>query len=242
MRVAYDGANYAGWQWQKNDISVQQKIEEAIKRLNGNFVRLHGCSRTDSGVHAVDMVAHADFENLKIPPRQFPLAVNSVLPEDIRIQSAEWAHPGFHARFSATGKEYRYFIWNAPAANPLLRTRAWHIPRALDILKMREAAKSLIGKHDFRSFANMHNYEIADTVRTVQAIQIRRAGPSLVIQIRGDGFLYKMCRTIVGTLVDIGVSKYPVTFTRDALQLENREEAGQCAPAHGLVLWKVFYD
>lgn len=239
--IAYDGAAYAGWQWQKNALSAQERLEQAIERLTGHFVRLHGSSRTDSGVHALGMVAHGDFVDLKIPIHRMALALNALLPEDLRVQSATEVPPSFHARFHALGKEYRYIVWNARANNPLLRGLAWHVPGLLDIDPIRRAAPRFVGTKDFRSFANVHSYAIEDTVRTVTDVRVRRAGPQITFVIRGEGFLYRMCRTIVGTLIDVGLGKFSAEDIDTMLAKENRSEAGQCAPAHGLTLWQVFY-
>ena len=239
--VAYDGGAYAGWQWQKNALSAQERLEQAIEKLTGSFVRLHGSSRTDSGVHALGMVAHGDFVDLKVPIERLALALNSLLPDDLRVQSAAPVPSYFHARFQALGKEYRYVVWNARAHNPLLRGLAWHVPGQLNLDAIRTAAPTFVGTKDFRSFANMHSYEIEDTVRTVTEVLARRAGPQLTFVIRGEGFLYRMCRTIVGTLIDVGLGKYSPVDIESMLSKERRSEAGQCAPAHGLTLWKVFY-
>ena len=243
LTIAYDGTNYAGWQVQKTGTGVQQKIEEAMTRLFPSVKRICGSSRTDTGVHALGMVADVEIPRLelKIPLRKVPLALNAFLPEDIRVLSARPVPLRFHSRFQATGKQYRYFIWNHPAMNPLLRNRAWHVPRQLDLTVMRSAGRTLLGKHDFRSFAATHTYTIEDTVRTLIRCDLRRNGPLLTFIIEGDGFLYKMCRGIVGTLVQLGQNKFSEADLRKMLAARDRRVAGMTAPAHGLVLWKVFY-
>jgi tRNA pseudouridine38-40 synthase len=176
-----------------------------------------------------------------MPLRKVPLAFNSYLPEDIRVVSAQRVPAGFHSRFDARGKQYRYFVWNHPAMNPLLRHQAWHVPVPLDPRAMQAAAKHLVGKHDFRSFAATHSYEVEDTVRTVTRCDLRRSGALLTFVIEGDGFLYKMCRGMVGTLVQLGRGKFGVEHLRAMLAAKDRRAAGMTAPAHGLVLWKVYY-
>jgi tRNA pseudouridine38-40 synthase len=169
------------------------------------------------------------------------LAINAHLPEEIRIINAKAARPDFHARFNASGKQYRYFIWNHPAHNPLTRHLAWHVPRELDVASMRKAARLLIGKHDFAAFAANRGYEVESTVRTLKRCDVMRSGPKMTVVIEAEGFLYKMCRGIVGTLVQIGLGKYQPQDIRTILLSQDRRAAGMSAPAHGLVLWRVFY-
>ena len=241
--VAYDGSNYAGWQWQKVGVSVQEKIEDVLKRFFPGTSRLHGSSRTDAGVHALGMVAHFEIpaEQFKMPVAKLALALNAFLPPDIRILTARKCRPDFHARFDATGKQYRYLIWNHPAMNPLLRTQAWHVPQELNWPAMRSAAALLIGRHDFKTFAATRNYEMESTVRTLSRCDLQRRGPLLTFIIEGDGFLYKMCRGIVGTLVQLGRGRFDEAALRQMMAARDRQAGGMTAPAHGLVLSKVYY-
>jgi len=242
--IAYDGTHYEGWQVQKTGLGVQQKVEEALARLFPGLNRVHSSSRTDTGVHALGMVAHVEIPKakFKMPVAKLALAINAHLPEDIRVMSASRCASGFHARFDATGKQYRYFVWNHRAMNPLLRTRAWHVPPPLDLPAMRKAAPLFLGRHDFKSFAANRNYEMESTVRTLARCDIKNKGPLITFLIEGDGFLYKMCRGIVGTLVQTGQGKIGVEDIRHILKQRDRRTAGMTAPAHGLVLWKVFYE
>jgi tRNA pseudouridine38-40 synthase len=189
------------------------------------------------------MVAHFEIPSaeFKMPVAKLALAINAWLPEDIRVTSATRASKDFHARFNASGKQYRYFVLNHTAMNPLLRHQAWHVTRKLDLKAMRAAAKLFIGKHDFQSFAATRNYEMKSTVRTLTRCDLKRNGPQLTFIIEGDGFLYKMCRGIVGTIVQIGLGKFPASEIKAMLAKRDRRGAGMTAPAHGLVLWKVFY-
>ena len=243
LTIAYDGANYAGWQVQKTGLGVQQKMEEALGKLFPSIRRIHSSSRTDTGVHALGMIAHVEIprHEFKIPPPKLALAINAFLPDDIRVLAARRCAKDFHARFDATGKQYRYFLWNHPAMNPLLRHQAWHVPQPLDVAAMRSAAKTFLGKHDFKSFAATRNYEMESTVRTLRRCDIKRSGPLLTFIIEGDGFLYKMCRGIVGTLAQLGRGKFTKSDLKNMLDARDRRAAGMTAPAHGLVLWKVFY-
>jgi tRNA pseudouridine38-40 synthase len=189
------------------------------------------------------MVAHfeAPPAECKMSARKLALALNAWLPEDIRVVAAARARQAFHARFDAAGKQYRYSVWNHAAMNPLIRHTAWHVPRPLDFRAMRAAAPHFVGKHDFQSFAANPGYAKASTVRTLTRCELQRRGPLLTFIIEGDGFLYKMCRGIVGTLVQVGLGKFPAEEVRRMLEKRDRRVAGMSAPAHGLVLWKVFY-
>jgi tRNA pseudouridine38-40 synthase len=241
--LAYDGTAYAGWQFQKTGTGVQEKVEQALGRLLGVSPRLHSSSRTDAGVHALAMVAHVDVpaRRVPLPARKLALALNAHLPADIRVVSAVRTAPDFHARFWAQGKEYRYCVWNHRFMNPLLRHQAWHVPAPLDLQAMRDAAAELLGRHDFRSFAANRSYRAEQTVRELTQCSVRRQGSLLTFRLRADGFLYKMCRGIVGTLVQVGQGKINQAGLRAILDCCDRRAAGMTAPAHGLVLWKVFY-
>lgn len=241
--IAYDGSAYAGWQVQKIGTGVQEKVEAALAKLFPSRPRLLSASRTDTGVHALGLVAHFEVPRaeLKWPLRKLVLALNAHLPVDIRVFEVRRAPGDFHARFDATGKQYRYFVWNHPAMNPLLRAQAWHVPRKLDLAAMRQAARLLCGRHDFRAFSANPGYARASTVRTLRRCEVHRRGPLFTFVIEGDGFLYKMCRGIVGTLVQVGLGKFAPAAMCALLAKRDRTQAGMSAPPHGLVLWKVFY-
>lgn len=243
LTIAYDGGHYSGWQTQKTGVGVQQVIEDALAKIFPEAPKLRSSSRTDTGVHALGMVADVDLPERPpaTAPRKLALALNAYLPPDIRIMSAARARANFDARFHAKGKQYRYFIWNAPAMNPLQRRTAWHVARPLDLPAMRSAAALFLGKHDFKSLAATRGYEMKSTVRTLTRCDVRRRGPAITVVIEGDGFLYKMCRGIVGTLAQIGLGKMPPGDVRSILAAQDRRAAGMTAPAHGLTLWKVFY-
>ena len=243
LTIAYDGTAYEGWQAQKIGTGVQQKVEKALAKLFPSAPRLHSSSRTDTGVHALGMAAHIEVPaaEFKMPARKLALAINAWLPEDVRVLSATRAPKGFHARFDAGGKQYRYFVWNHPAMNPLIRRTAWHVPRPLDLKAMWTAAKLFVGRHDFQSFAANPGYKKESTIRQLTRCDVKKSGTLLMFTIEGDGFLYKMCRGIVGTIVQVGLGKFPPSEIRRMLAKKDRRVAGMTAPAHGLVLWKVFY-
>jgi tRNA pseudouridine38-40 synthase len=243
LTVAFDGTQYAGWQRQASGVAVQAVLEAALARLFPSAPRVHGSSRTDSGVHALGLVAHFDVPAAehRMTPAKLLLAINAHLPEDVRVWQVRRARPTFHARFDATGKQYRYFVWNAAALNPLRRQQAWHVPRALELDAMRRAARRFVGTHDFRAFTANRGVPLADAVRTLTRCEVRRSGPLLTCIIEGTGFLYKMCRAIVGTLVQVGLGRLEEEDVRRILDSRDRRTAGMTAPAHGLALWKVSY-
>jgi tRNA pseudouridine38-40 synthase len=243
LTIAYDGTQYKGWQVQKIGTGVQEKVEAALAKLFPSRPRVHSSSRTDTGVHALGMVAHFEIprRECRLTPRKLALALNAWLPADVRVLAATRAPKAFHARFDAAGKQYRYFVWNHPAMNPLIRHTAWHVPRRLDLGAMRSAAVWLVGKHDFQSFTANPGYAKESTVRTLTRCDLTRRGRVLTFHLEGDGFLYKMCRGIVGTLVQVGLGKFPADQVARMLEKKDRRVAGMTAPAHGLVLWKVSY-
>lgn len=244
LTIAFDGAAYEGWQWQRSGTGVQQVIEDALaKIIPGGRYRLQGSSRTDAGVHALGLVAHVDLPlHKRLTPRKLRVALNAYLPEDIRILGSAKAPSDFHARFHATAKQYRYLVWNHSAMNPLLRGRAWHVPVKLDYPAIKRAARLFVGKHDFRSLAANRGVILEDAVRTLTRCQVTRSGSQLTFVIEGDGFLYKMCRGIVGTLVQVGKGRFGESDIRKIWAAQSRAAAGMTAPAEGLVLWKVIYS
>jgi tRNA pseudouridine38-40 synthase len=243
LTLAYDGTAYEGWQVQKIGTGVQQRIEEALAKLFPSRPQVQSSSRTDTGVHALGMVAHfeAPRTEWQASTRKLALALNAWLPADIRVLSAAAAGEQFHARFDATGKQYRYYVWNHAAMNPLLRHTAWHVPRPLDPGAIRRAARLFVGRHDFQSFAANPGYTKESTMRTLTRCDLKKSGHLLTFIIEGDGFLYKMCRGIIGTLVQVGLGKFPPEQIQPMLAKRDRRATGMTAPAHGLVLWKVFY-
>ena len=243
LTIAYHGARYKGWQVQKSGITVQQKVEEALKRFFPSADRVHSSSRTDTGVHARGMVAHVEVQKdeFRIGELKLRLALNAFLPDDVSVTEVKRVPGNFHARFDAAGKQYRYMIWNHPALNPLQREVSWHVPRELDFLRMQEGAKFFIGNHDFRAFAVKREYEMRSTIRVVSNCKLYKKDSMLTCLIEGEGFLYKMCRGIVGTLVEVGLGKLKPVDIRNILKSCDRSQAGMTAPAHGLILWKVMY-
>ncbi len=244
LTVAYDGTRYRGWQTQRNSATIQQHIQESLQKLFPSVRRIHGSSRTDTGVHALGMAAHVEIPEaeFRMTVRKAPLALNRFLPEDIRIVDARKVSRKFHAQFDCQRKQYRYQIWNHRAANPLLRFTAWHVPQKLNLEKMQKAAQQMVGRHDFRSLAARRPGEPEDTVRQLFRCNVRASGPLITIVMEGDGFLYKMCRAIVGTLRQVGSGKTNPEDIPKILNQKTRRDAGMTAPAHGLTLFRVFYS
>ena len=242
LTLAYDGTRFVGWQRQAQGLSIQGLVEEALARLEGAPVTVHGAGRTDAGVHALGQVASAEIKAAHAV-EVIVRALNANLPPEIRVTCVEEAAPGFHARFSARAKTYRYVIRNAAILSPFERAYAWHIPDALDRDAMQEAAAALVGTHDFSAFRSAGS-EVTSTTRTMtRAGFARQDDPGLLtFEITGDGFLRHMVRAIVGTLVETGRGQRPASSMSVLLAGRGRTEAGATAPPHGLFLVRVDYD
>lgn len=239
LTVEYDGTGYAGWQRQKNGLSVQEMLERAFLKASGETVSITGSGRTDAGVHALAQVAHLD-TGCTIPPDKISFAMNMHLPPDIRVQHSEEAAAEFHARFSAKGKTYRYTICNSIHALAILRHTATHVRGSLDIAAMQEAASFIVGTHDFASFCASGS-EVKGTVRTIYSVDITQNPPLIHIDICGSGFLYHMVRIIAGTLIETGLGKRQPESMAQIVAACDRSKAGVTASAKGLLLVAVHY-
>ena len=239
MILEYDGTNYAGWQRQENALAVQQAVEEAWARLTGERLVMTGSSRTDSGVHALGQNIHFDTAS-RIPAEKIAFALNTVLPEDIRVRASMQVDEGFHARFGATGKVYCYRFYNARHDCAIGRLTSAHVPLPLDTVRMQREADALVGRHDFAAFAAAGSI-VRDTVRTVYRVKVVRAGEWVTIYVHGDGFLYNMVRILTGTLLEVGTGKREEGAIARALESRSRLDLGMTAPAKGLTLMEVFY-
>lgn len=251
LTLAYDGAAFAGSQIQPGMRTVQGVVESALATLDGRAVRAVFAGRTDTGVHALGQVAHADVRRER-PMERWRRGLNGVLPPDVRVTNVEQVPDRFHARYDATGREYRYTIWNGEVQPPLLRGTSWHRRSPLDVGAMGEAARALIGEHDFAAFAGagagLPGGE-RPTVRTMRAASWAAAqraeamaGVALEFTIEGSGFLPHMVRNVVGSLVMIGAGGAPMEWMATLLRGRDRRLAAPTAPAHGLTLWRVRYD
>lgn len=240
--VSYDGTHFKGYQVQPGQRTVQTEIESVLARMHkqDELIPIVASGRTDSGVHAKGQVIHFDTP-LAIPMERWPFALNSLLPDDIRVLKAEEVDESFHARFGVASKEYRYRVSMETHQNVFTRQYACHYPYPLDVDKMREAAGHLIGTHDFTSFCAA-NTEVQDKVREIYTLEWKNVSDGLEMRVRGNGFLYNMVRIIAGTLLEIGSGKFHPEEIKAMLAARNREAAGKTAPSHGLYLWEVFYD
>jgi len=237
--VAYDGTNFQGFQYQPDQRTVQGVMEELLSELFQERVRIIGAGRTDAGVHALGQVVnfHA---RCPIPKERLVVAMNSILPPDIRVQSATFVHPRFHARFDAKSRVYRYTIHERRVENPLTSRYAWHVPHRLDVERMQEAAQYLVGVHDFRTFCKGAK-EVENTVREVKEIRCTRRGNFVTVTIEASSFLRQMVRIIVASLVEVGRGAKPPEWVREILEARERRVAPEAAPPQGLCLLKVKY-
>ena len=239
LTVEYDGTAYCGWQRQINGPSVQAVLEDALTALTHAPVSVTGSSRTDAGVHALALCAHFDSAT-RIPPEKLAFALNTMLPPDVRIRESSLAPEGFHARYAACGKVYRYAFDNARHAHAVGRQYAAHVPVPMDAMVMDAAAQALCGTHDFAAFAASGSVA-KSTVRTIYRAQVRREGDRVTLTVLGDGFLYNMVRIIAGTLMEIGTGKREPGAIARAIATGDRLALGQTAPAQGLTLCAVLY-
>ena len=243
--VEYDGSNYSGWQVQnrrnkKDKKTIQQCLEKALGQILQEKVKLIGSGRTDAGVHAQGQVANCKTKS-KLSCGNIQLALNSLLADDIRIKQVREVPLDFHARFSAQSKLYRYSIVNGSFVSPFLRDYAYLVKYPLDVQKMRRAAKYLLGKHDFRSFQAKDKIQ-RHSLRKVLRLVIRKHKNLICLDIEADGFLYRMARNIVGTLIEVGRGRLRPEGLQRIIKAKNREYAGPCAPAKGLCLMAVRYS
>ena len=239
LTISYDGTAYHGWQVQPNGITVQKTVQNALERLLGERPALTGCSRTDAGVHAREFCCHLDCDE-KFPESAFLRGLNGLLPSDISVKAAREVPPDFHARYSARGKTYAYYILNSQVSDPFLSRYTWRIERSLNLERINAFCKEIIGMHDFYAFSSSGR-TVEDTVRTVSECNAVRQGDRVILKITADGFLYNMVRIIVGTAVEVSDGKIEPSFTKEIFTLKNRVLAGQTAPPQGLFLEKVLY-
>lgn len=237
--LEYDGTPYAGWQVQENADTVQGRVEGALRKVLREEIRVQGAGRTDAGVHARGQVAHFETRN-SLPPENIRDGSNTHLPPGISIIEVSEAPPDFHARYSAVAKVYRYLIFRRTVRSPFWLNRAYHFTSPLDLDGMKEAAAYLRGKHDFTAFAAAGS-SVKNTVRELSRLEIVPEGELLVFEFQADGFLYRMARNIVGTLLKVGTGKIEPEKAKELLRSRDRTLAGPTAPAGGLYLMEVFY-
>ncbi len=240
LLIEYDGAPFVGWQRQNNGPSVQQALEEAAERLCGQPVRLHAAGRTDSGVHALGMVAHADIPK-RLPDGKMADALNAHLrPAPIAVLAAEETDGDFHARFSCVERRYLYRILTRRAGPALERDRVWWQPRPLDAEAMHAVAQILVGHHDFTSF-RAAECQADSPVRTLDALAVARVDQEIHVTARARSFLHHQVRNMVGSLALVGLGKWRAADMRAALDARDRAAAGPTAPAGGLYFLAARY-
>lgn len=251
--LAYDGAEFAGWQRQAGQRTVQAELEAVLSAIEHAPVHVAGAGRTDAGVHAAAQVASVRL-TAAIAPERLVRACNATLPADVRVLAAEETFDRFHARIHARGKTYRYYVWHAPVGDPALRRVAWHVPQRLSVAAMQEAAALFVGEHDFAAFQGQGS-QVRSTIRRVWTAAIDpnavlpgwcagadERGRLLCLELSGSGFLRHMVRAMAGTLVQVGRGRFTVADVDRALAGRRRAAAGPTAPAHGLHLWRVHYS
>ena len=241
IKVAYDGTNYSGWQVQPHHRTVQGELERLLAEMTASrHIRVESSGRTDAGVHARAQVAHFDLPKT-VDPKYFMRGLNAQLDRDIRVMSFKQVAPDFHARFSAVGKEYRYFIYNGLLVPPEKRLYRLQEGRRLDVDRMRQAAALLTGEHDFAPFSANPKRELNGTVRTIHSFHVRRHGADITLEVQGNGFLYKMVRSLAGFLIEVGMGRREPEFVHDIFAHGKRTAVVPTAQPQGLFLWKVFY-
>jgi tRNA pseudouridine38-40 synthase len=250
LTIAYDGRPWQGWQSQVGGTAVQDQVEAALKDLAGHRVVVHGSGRTDAGVHARAQVAHIEPpESMRLPMDSWVRALNVRLPCSIRIVKCEEAPEDFHARFNATGKVYEYRIARTDVLSPFEAGRAWHLYGSLDMEALRAGAEALRGTHNFaRLSANrgdMSDEERRENAegltRTISRLEVHEDGDVLRLEFEGDGFLYKMVRLMVGSLIHVARGKETLDWLRGLVENPAGPKSSHCAPADGLYLVRVLY-
>ncbi len=242
LAVAYDGTDFCGWQRQAGRRTVQESLESALERMHGHPVPVVGAGRTDSGVHAAGQVAHFVTDIARIPADRFEPALNRLMPRDVRVVSASEAHPDFHARFDARLRRYKYYLRCGRAQLPHQDRYAWRLFRRPDLARLNRMAACLRGEIDCEAFAAAKDPSL-NRRRYLHHAAFYPEGDALVFDIAANAFLWRMVRSIVGTLVELEAAGAPESAMRDILESRDRGRAGATAPARGLFLWDVqYYD
>ena len=243
--IEYDGSQYAGWQVQDDQRTIQGMLVEAIRKTTGSEVNLIGAGRTDAGVHALGQVANFRIDH-RLEPERYRDALNYYLPEDIRVKSSEEVSADFHARFSATWRRYRYLV--SAERTAIFRRQRWYHPWALDDSRLREAAEAVIGEHDFTPFCVVASRKEDNTCRVIHS-KWRRMGPLSVYEVRANRFLHSMVRSLVGCMINLAAvspdhNRLNLTLDmfKDIIQASSDQRQVFTAPAHGLYLVSVGYE
>lgn len=243
LLISYDGTNFAGWQIQPNRVTIQQLIQDSLKIIFKEEIALIGASRTDAGVHALCQTAHFSIEK-EIDILKTEHSLNGLLPKDIRILKIEKVKDSFHARYDAIKKIYKYYISSSRYQNPFDRLYSYHYCEPLDLNLMKEGSKLFIGKKDFTSFSNepQRGAVLKNPIRTLYRLDIDKIDEKIIFEIEGDGFLYKMVRNIIGTLLDLSLQKIELSDIEKIFEAKDRKRASRALPSKGLFLVKIFYE
>ena len=241
LTVEYDGTDFHGWQAQPGVRTAQGVLEKAFRNTFGASLAIAGASRTDAGVHARGQVAHVQLD-VPIPTERLKVTLNEKLPSDLFVRTVDEVAPDFHSRFDAVGKHYRYLVRRGDRAGSMLGRYCLTWRHPADMERMQAAAGALVGEFDFASFASRSEPPQENTVRTVHEVRVSSEGAFLRVDVWGRGFLYKMVRTIAGTLLEVGRGRFEPAAMEDILEARNRAAAGPTLPAHGLCLVAVFHD
>lgn len=243
LTVAYDGSSFFGWQKTEKGPSIEGSLEEILKKILQENVNLQAASRTDRGVHAHGQVINFLTEKDNIHPLRLQQSMNALLPLEIRVLNTEEVPLAFHPTLDSVEKEYRYFICNRNTQLPVHRFFSWHVPYDLDLASIQEAIPFFLGTQDFSALCNQRkNLTYPHKIRTISDIQMHFIeNDRIQIEVKGENFLYKMVRNLIGTLIFIGRGKINVRDINHFLQSKQRALLGMTAPAHGLFLWKIFY-
>lgn len=240
LGLEYDGAPFAGWQTQKDGSGIQDAVEAALQAFVGQPMAVVCAGRTDAGVHATGQVVHLDSPVAR-EPQAWVRGVNRYLPRTVSIRWARDVPDGFHARYGALGRTYEYWILNDPVRSPLYEQRAGWVFRPLDVAAMGEAARQLVGVHDFSAFRSAE-CQAASPVRDVRCLEVERRGRLVRVRVTANAFLHHMVRNVVGTLVYVGVGRHPPQWAGEVLAGRNRALAAPTFAACGLYLTRVEYD
>ncbi len=246
MKVAcaleYDGTNFHGSQYHPTVRTVQGEFNKALEIIFKTHLKTDMAGRTDAGVHANYQVFSFNRVNPRMNERNVKEALNSILPEDMRVREVWFAPDNFSPRVAAVKRIYQYFIYNRKEKDIFLRKRAWWFPYHLNVEKMRQAASYLEGYHDFTSFVSKDKHDDRSPMRTIYRIRILRISRFIMIRVEGKSYLKRMVRNIVGTLVKVGVGTWEPSYVKELLNMRDRSKAGATAPAYGLYLYKVLFD
>ena len=241
LHLSYDGSRYHGWQKTSEGPSIEETLETALIKILQHPISLQAASRTDAGVHAEDQVVNFYTDKHPLNLERLHKSLNQLLPKDIKINTFTLTEDTFHPTLDSIAKEYHYHITTHPCLSPFKRHFFWHFPKQLDLELMNQAATFLLGKQDFQAFTNFRKPPYKDTIREIFSIQFIQDKEDLCIQIKGNSFLYKMVRNIVGTLCYIGCHKIALQELPAILEGKKRKHAGITAPASGLVLKRIYY-